>query len=118
VDGRAPRGPCRAVGITRQSARGTWAPARLRWVLAAQCARQFAGCALGAAAWSSRLAGWLGAGEGTGGPGKGLDTPRFASWRVVLDAPRSASWRWFLDTPNSLGAGGPSSVCRQDFGHT
>ena len=85
MDGRAPRGPCRALRITRQSTRGTWAPARLRWVLAAQCARQFAGRALGAAAWSSRLASWLGAGEGTGGPGKGLDTPRFASWRVVLD---------------------------------
>ena len=57
MDGRAPRGPRRAVGVTRQSARGTWASARLRWVLAAQGARQFAGCALGwGAAWSSRLA--------------------------------------------------------------
>ena len=57
MDGRAPRGPRRAVWVTRQSARGTWAPARLRWVLAAQGARQFAECALGwGAAWSSRLA--------------------------------------------------------------
>jgi hypothetical protein len=105
VDGRAVRGPRRAVWVTRQSARGTWAPARLRWVLAAQGARQFAECALGwGAAWSSRLA-W--GRRGGGRPrqrflghsydfghtqvgqlaGLGLTHPN------LLDTPKLASWR-------------------------
>jgi hypothetical protein len=80
VVGRAPRGPCCAVGITRQSARGTWAPARLRWVLAAQRARQFAGCALdevrppGPADWPVGL-----------GPARGRAAP--AGFWTRLDSP-------------------------------
>ena len=72
-------GPRCAVGVTRQSALGTWAVVRLMWVLAAQGARQFAGCPLlfGRADWPVGL-------RAAPLPGQILDMPRLASWRVTL----------------------------------
>jgi hypothetical protein len=95
VDGRAPRGPRRAVGGTRQSARGTWAVAgraevgsggpgrspvrRMRLGVRCCLVQQTGQLALGPARGRARPL-----------PGKILDTPELASWRdSVLDTP---SW--------------------------
>jgi hypothetical protein len=94
VDGRAPRGPRRAVGGTRQSARGTWAVAgraevgsggpgrspvrRMRLGVRCCLVQQTGQLALGPARGRARPL-----------PGKILDTPELASW-----------WTQFWTHPN------------------
>jgi hypothetical protein len=111
VDGRAPRGPRRAVGGTRQSARGTWAVAgRAEVGSGGPGARQFAGCALGEVLFGpADWPGGLGAGEGAGAAPPRQDFGHLQTGQLVdpfldtpgsLDTPELASWRdSVLDTP-------------------